>query len=137
MCLCALRASRTYLSYVLTCYTCLRAFVSLLLKCLPFLRALRAFIFLSTFIFLRSLRVFIFSTCLTCLHFFYVLYVFFTCLTCPHLFTCLTWLLFLRVFTFLSVSNFWRTLCAFIFYIKCGTTHNQPKQIGISKNKVE
>ena len=26
---------------------------------------------------------------------------------------------------FLSVSNFWRTLCAFTSFIKCGTTHNQ------------
>lgn len=46
-----------------------------------------------------------------------------------------TFLRALRAFTLLSVSNFWRALCAFTFFMKCGTTHNQ--QAGISKNAVE
>ena len=48
---------------------------------------------------------------------FYVPYVpsFSTRLTCPHLFPCLDFLCAFHTFTFLRVSNFWRTLCAFTF----------------------
>ena len=90
-----LRASRTFVPYVLhvpMCLTCLRAFASyvpLLLTCLHFLRALRAFNFSEAFIFFM---------CLTCLHFF-------TCLTCFH---------FLRA---LRAFNFSRALRTFIFYV--------------------
>ena len=62
--------------------------------------------------------------------FFYMPYV-------PSFFTCLTCLQFLSAFTFLSVSNFRRTLRAFTFFIKCGTTHNQSQQAGICKNEVK
>ena len=80
--------------------------------------------------------------------FFYLGYVpsFLTCLTCLPFFTSFTCLPFLRTliclralpaFTFLSVSNFWRALYAFIFFIKCETTHKQLQQVGMSKNEVE
>ena len=100
-----LRASRVFVPYV-----------PLLLTCLPF--------YVSWF-FLRALRFFNFFTCLTSLYFFTCL----TCvtcphlLTCPHLFKCFTCLHFLTCLLFLSVSNFWRALCAFTFLIKCGTIH--------------
>ena len=95
---------------VFTCLACLRAFVPLLLTCLPFLRAIGAFILLSALralIFLLAVRGFIF-------------------------------LLALRAFTLLSVSNFRSALCPSLFYkMKCGTTHNQPQHATISKNEVE
>ena len=76
-------------------------------KCHPCLRASSAFRTCVLF-FLRALPVFIF---------FYVPFVpsFSTRLTCPHLFTCLDFLWAFHTFTFLRVSNFWRTLCAFTF----------------------
>ena len=46
-CLRALRALRAYVLYLLMFLKCLRAFVSLPLKCLPFLRASRPLIFMS------------------------------------------------------------------------------------------
>ena len=104
--------------------------------------------------FFTCLKCLHFFTCLTCPHLFFVLSVpsFFTCFTCLHCFTCLTCLTCLlmfthltclhvlralRTFTFLSTSDFWRDLSAFTFFIKCGTTHNQPEPAGISKNEVE
>ena len=91
-----LRASRTFVPYVLhvpMCLTCLRAFASYVPS---------------------------FFTCLTCLqffrslHFFYVPYVpsffyvpyvlsFFACLACLQFFTCLTYLHFLSAFIFLCI----------------------------------
>ena len=79
--------------YVLTCLTCLRAFVSMLRSCLHFLRALRAF---TLFACLN------FFTHFTCLHFF-------MCLMCLHFFTCLTY------FQFFTCLNYLHFLCAFIF----------------------
>ena len=123
-----------------TCLTCLRALrvcVSYVLyaPASHFLRALRFLIFL------RALRAFIFYLSYVPL-FFHVPYVpsFFTCLIYPHFIRALRALIVLRALcasTFLSVSNFWRALYAFIFFIKCGTTHNQPQQAGISKKEVE
>ena len=113
-CLCFLSAFLFYVPYVPSSFY-VRSFFYVPYVSSFFLRALRA---LRAFIFLRALRVF------------YVPYV-------PSSFYVPEVASFLRVFTFLSVSNFWRKLCAFIFYIKCGTTHNQPQQIGISRNKVE
>ena len=118
-CLTGLRALRSYVLYVLTCLTCLMclyAFVSLPLKCLPFLHVLRALNFL------RALCAFIFFTCLTCLHFS-------TCLTCPNFFyvhylpllflrTFIIFLRAFRAFTFLKVSNFWRTSVPSPFFLK-------------------
>ena len=133
MCLTCLRALGFHRFYLLTCLTYLLALVPLHLTCLHFLRTFRAFTF-------------------------YVPYVpwFFTRITCLHIFTFLLVFSFLRAlrvlslffrafnflrpwhaFSFSSVSSFWRALCAFTFYIKYVTTHNQPQQIRISKNKVK
>ena len=43
----------------------------------------------------------------------------------------------LRAFSFLSVSYFWRAFMCLHFFIKCGTTQNQPQQAGINKNEAE
>ena len=100
-----------------TCFTCLRA----LRTHVPYVPE-----YLSTF----ALCVPSFFTCLTCHNFFYVP-LFFTCLTCPNLLTCLTRLQFFMYFWFLT------SLMCLNFFIKCGTTQNQPQQAGISKNRVE
>ena len=101
-----LRAARAFVSYVphaLKCLTCSHAFVTLLLTCLPFfmclkclhfLRVLRAFIFLGAFIFYVS-YVPSFFKCLACFHFLRALrgfLFFFTCLTWLPVFTCLHFL---------------------------------------------
>ena len=104
-----------YVLYVLTCLTCLRVFVPLLLTCLLFFMCLTC-----PHLFTR-LTCLQYITCLTCLHFL-------TCITCPHLFTCRACLSFLY---FLNVSNLGRTLCVFTSFIKCGTTHNQLQQARI------
>ena len=107
-----LRAARAFVSYVphaLKCLTCSHAFVTLLLTCLPFfmclkclhfLRVLRAFIFLGAFIF-------------------YVSYVpsFFKCLACFHFLRALRGFLFLRAFIFLRALRGFLFLRAFIFYV--------------------
>ena len=121
-----------------TCLTCLRALRVHVLYVPAYLRDFTSYV--PSFFYLPSVPSFFyvpylssFFKCLTCLSFF-------TCLTCPHIFkglTCVHFLHALRNFTFLSVSNFRRTLCAFNFFIKCGTTHNQPQQATISKNDVE
>ena len=84
--MCKLRASRVYMAYVSTRFTCsstlrnLHAFVSLPLTCLffLFLRTLLAFRFL------RAIRAFTFLRILRAFCIFYVRYLssFFTCLTC-------------------------------------------------------
>ena len=43
----------------------------------------------------------------------------------------------LRAFSFLSVSYFWRAFMCLHFFIKCGTTQNQPQQAEINKNEAE
>ena len=82
--------------------------------------------------------------CLTCPYFFMCITCLpvFTHLTCLHFFTCIRCLHFFylrasRVFTCLSASNFRCALCPFTFFIKCGTTNNQPQQARISKSEVE
>ena len=79
---------------MLTCLTCLRAFVSMLRSCLHFLLALRAFTLFACLNFFMHF---------TCLHFF-------TCLMCLHFFTCLTY------FQFFMWLNYLHFLCAFIFF---------------------
>ena len=71
---------------------------------------------LSTLFFSRTLRALIFLRALRALIFLRALHVLFFYLT------------------FLSVPNFRR---AFTFFIKCGTTNNEPQQAGTSKNEVE
>ena len=112
----SLRALRTYVANVLTCVTCQRAFVPLLLACLYNLTCLTCLPFftrLTCFHFLRALLFYVlympsfFTWCVLiflhafCVFIFYVLYV-------PSF--------FLRAFTFLYVSNFWRALCTFTFF---------------------
>ena len=106
-----LHVSRAFLPHVPHVPACLCLSAFLFLRALFFLRALRALTFLHA---LRALCA-IFLTCLKCLHF----------------------LSDFRVFTFLSVSNFWRALFVFTFYIKYGTTHNQPQKSEITKREVE
>ena len=147
----SLRAFIPYVPHVSSCLICqraLRAHLPLLPMCLPFSRA---FIFLSvlhSFIFLRALRAFLsyvpyvrsfFYSCFGCPHFLRDLlaFIFLRALRARIFSWALRTFIFLRAFTFLSVSNFWRNLCAFTFFIKCGTTHNQPLQAEISKNEVE
>ena len=68
--------------------------------------------------FLRDLRTFIFLLALRTLIFLTVLH---------------TYMLpYIPAFTFLSVSNFDMLNVPLLFYIKCGTTHNQPQQAGTS-----
>ena len=131
MCLYVLRASQTNMSYL---PKCLLAFVLLILTYLPFLHALRAFIFLRglrffifyvvyvssffkwfTFLyFLRGLRVFIFYVAYMSSFFFY----FFT--PCFH---------FFKSFLFLTCRK-----CLDLLFLNFGTTQNQPQQARISKS---
>ena len=74
---------------------------------------------------------------------------FFTCLTCSHFYLPYVTLFFLRglhdfifaralpAITFQVFPNFNVFNLPSPFFIKCGTTQNQPQQAGISKNEVE
>ena len=86
---------------MLTCLTCLRAFVSMLRSCLHFLRALRAFTLFACHNFFMHFTCLHFFACLMCLHFF-------TCLTYFQFFTCLNYLHFLCVFIFFTCLHFLR-----------------------------
>ena len=93
-----LRASRTFVPYVLhvpMCLTCLRAFASYVPSFFPVP-------------YVPS-----FFTCLTCLQFFRSLH-FFMCLTCLHFLRALRAFIFLRT---LRAFNFSRALRTFIFYV--------------------
>ena len=126
-----LRTSRAYVRYVLTCLTCLRVFVPVLLTCLPFLLVLRTFFF-------YVLYVSSFFMYFTSPHFFYASYVplyfyvsfvpsFFTYLTCLHFFTCLQFIYVYankihtqtneNLFTFIIYFHFYKTRV--IFFMSC------------------
>ena len=101
-------ALRVYVSYVLNCLKCLRAFASYVPSFLRTFSLKHAFIFYVPYMpsSFYVLCVTLFFSFLTCLYFFKC-FQFLTCLMCVH------------------------------FFIKCKKTHNLLQQAGISKSEVE
>ena len=147
------------MSRVPSCRTCLRAHVLTCLRAfasdVPYFFYVPSFFYIPylTFIFVMCLTFTHFCTCLACPHFLRAWRgLFFLCALRAFLFFVPYVISFFYVnyvpssfylpyvpssFYVPYVSNFWRALCAFTFFIKYGTTHNQPQQSGISKNEVE